>query len=276
MLYTMPNLTWKVYVHKWVWIYSFRQSGTVSWIDPISKASGSGTWKIVSPGKMIIHWINSKSRDEWNVPMSPGGTGGFCYLEEGTYDLRAEAQDYYVGPGTVLVAGGKKYVVYPDEVRSGGTVAWVCRNPGAIRDGDKYGAYPGKKYQTQQAGEFAIFPTEAIGLRAVVSVLTAYGNVTLNQAMHKYAPIKDGNNPDKYAKILAGGLGVADTAYLKTLDLNRLAELITGVETTTRGEVYSYYDDRLPIEVRLRLSKPGPYPPTEEELRNSSLLKSDW
>lgn len=149
------------------------------------------------------------------------------------------------------------------------------RGSAAIRKGEKYGSYPGKRFHTKKAGAFSIFPTEAIGLRAVVSVLTAYGNVTLNQAMQKYAPRKDGKDPDKYAKILADGLGVKDSAYLKTLDLGRLAELITGVETIIRGETYSHYDERLPAEVRRRLSKPGPYPTTDEELRNSSLLKTD-
>jgi len=270
MLYTMPDLKWTVRVNHWVWTYTFSHNGTVSWKDPYNGMHGNGSWRIGN-GKLTTTWHASKTREEWDYPINPKGMAGQCFMEDGTFSLWAEAQNYYVGPGDVITSGGKKYVVYPEEVRSGGTVAWVCRNPGAIREGEKYGAYKGKKFQTAKAGAFAIFPTAAMGLRGVVTVLATYGNVTINQAMHKYAPKKDGNDPDKYAKTLADGLGVADSVSLKSVDLNRMAELITGVETTQPGETYSLYDERLPAEVRMRLSKSGPYPPTAEELQNSSI-----
>jgi hypothetical protein len=270
-LSTMPDLRWTVYVQHWNWVYTFSRTGGVTWRDPFNGQNGKGSWRIEN-GTMITRWVNSKTWEEWDVPINPAGANGTCHMTGGTHALWAEAQNYYVGPGDVVKADGKKYVIYPDEVRSGGTVAWVCRNPGAIRDGDKYGAYKGKKYQTNQAGAFAIFPTVTLGLKAVVSVLKGYGAVSIIQAMNKYAPKKDGNDPDKYAKILADGLKVGVDTMLGSVDLNRMAELITGVETEKEGERYMLYDDRLPKEVRIRLTKPGPYPPTDEEIRNSSML----
>jgi hypothetical protein len=277
MLRTMPDLTWTVRVDRFTWIYTFSRRGTVSWRDPFNGAHGNGSWRIEGE-KLIVRWP-SGSRDEWDVPINPSYATGTCYMEEGTYDLWAEAQNYYVKPGDVVTVADKKYVIYPDEVRSGGTVAWICRNPGNIRDGDKYGAYKGKKFQTKSVGAFAIFPDEATGMRAIVSVLKGYGHVTILQAMNKYAPPGDGaNDPTQYGRAVARRLGKSLDTYIDTLDgseLEEFADQIKTVEGWKEGETFSRESGELPLELRQRFERS--YTPTAEEIQNSSLTpRPSW
>ena len=166
-------------------------------------------------------------------------------------------EDYYLSPGDVSNVGGKKYVVYENEVREGGSVTWVTRNPGAIRMGDRYGAFPGKKFHTAQAGDFAIFPEEATGMAAIVKVLRGYGHVTVAQALSTYAPATDrGNDPGQYARIVAQRLGVSVDTYVDTLSQGQLAtfaDQIKSVEGWTVGTAYARDDARLPEEIRKHL-----------------------
>jgi hypothetical protein len=277
LLRTMPDLTWTVRVDPYTWIYTFSRRGTVSWRDPFNGSHGSGSWRIEGE-KLIVRWP-SGSHDEWDIPINPSYATGTCYMDGETHDLWAEAQNYYVQPGDVVTVGDKKYVIYPDEIRVGGTVAWICRNPGNIRDGDKYGAYKGKKFNTKSAGAFAIFPDEATGMKAVVSVLKNYGNTTIAKTMESYAPKKDGHNdPEKYARILADRLGVSvDTPVnaLSSTQLEAFAQQIKAVEGWEPGDYLSRSSPDLPLEVRQRLERS--YTPTAEEIQNSSLTpRPSW
>jgi hypothetical protein len=269
----MPDLTWRVRVHNWTWTYTFSHLGSVTWRDPFNGRHGSGSWR-VQGDKLLTRWFGSQTWEEWDLPINPLSATGSCHMEEGTYDLWAEAQHYYLQPGDTLTVGNKKYVIYPDEVRSGGTVAWVCRNPGNIRSGEKYGAYKGKSFQTKSVGAFAIFPDEETGMRAIISVLKGYGHVTVAQAMHKYAPSGDGvNNPDKYGRTVAKGIGVDVGTYVDTLNdtqLQAFAAQIKIVEGWQEGDPVPRDSPKLPEELRQRLA-PHLYPPTEDELRNSSI-----
>ena len=122
-------------------------------------------------GKLITRWTGSTTWEEWDVPINPNGAKGTCYMKEGTYGLHAVAQNYYLEAGDVVSTGSPivrgngtvASVIYSDEVRTGGTVAWICRNPGNIRDGDKFGAFKGKKLQVNGVGTYAIFPDETHG-----------------------------------------------------------------------------------------------------------------
>jgi hypothetical protein len=261
---SMPDLKWTVLVKNWRWVYTFSRGGAVSWLDPFNKMTGKGTWRIQGH-TMKVSWVNSKTTEEWDVPLNPLLEQGVCHMAEGSYALKAWAMNFYLEPGDVVYVGQAiqrgngtvASVIYPDEVRTGGTVAWICRNPGNIREGEKYGAYKGKRLNVRSAGAYAIFPDETTGLMAVVSVLRAYGRVTLSQAMHKYAPSTDGSNrPDDYAGTLAGRLRVSVNTYLPTLSdeqMLRLAFEITGVEHTAKGTPYPLSSPALPGEIRQRL-----------------------
>jgi hypothetical protein len=276
MLRTMPDLTWTVRVDRFTWIYTFSRRGTVSWMDPYNGQHGNGSWRI-EKDKMIVRW-SSGSWDEWDLPINPRCATGKCHMDD-EYDLWAEAQNYYVQPGDVVAVGDKKFVIYPDEVRSGGSVSWICRNPGNIRDGDKYGAYKGKKFQTKSVGAFAIFPDEQTAMRAIVSAIKGFGRMTIAAAMEKYAPKKDGHNdPEKYARILAERLRVSVDTPCNTLDNTQLeifAEQVKSVEGWIEGEAFGRNSAELPLEVRQRFEMS--YTPTAEEIQNSSLSPlPDW
>ena len=267
-LMTMPDLTWTVRVDSWTWIYKFSSKGAVTWRDPWNGMHGSGRWRIVG-GSLHIDWA-SGSTDDWDVPISTSEATGATKMSDGIHDLRATPVDYYLKPGDVLYSGNTMIhanftvatIIFDDEVRTGGTVAWICKNPGNIRDGDKFGAYPGKHLQVIGAGAFAIFPDEGAGLMAVVNLLKVYGRVTVQQAMNKYAKKGDGNNdPVAYAATLAKGLGVSVDTYLTTFSDEQymiMASLITGVETTTKGTAWPIGDPGIPYDLAQRLVPPPP------------------
>jgi hypothetical protein len=267
VLLTMLDLRWTVRVHRYLWVYTFTRKGAVTWQDPYNKMTGNGYWRI-DGGTMTTRWTGSKTWEEWDVPINPEGATGTCHMAEGNYDLWAVAQNYHLQPGDVVYAGEPitkgngtvATIVYADEIRTGGTVAWICRNPGAIKDGSKDGAYPGKHLNVKGVyGGFAIFPDEATGLAAVVRVLKRYGPVTILDAMKKYAGKGDGHNdPVAYARTLASGLGVKDSTTLDRVDLTRMAKLITGVETTIGGTTWPRTGQAAPGEIRERLKGGAP------------------
>ena len=156
MLATMPDLNWRVIVKPWTWIYSFSRLGTVTWRDPNTGMNGKGTWKF-EPGRMITTWANSKTWEEWDAPISTTEATGKAHMSDGTTrDLRAVPLNWFLEPGDVVYAGEQMVnssiqaaVIYADEVRTGGTVAWICRNPGNIKQSpslfaEKHGAFKGK------------------------------------------------------------------------------------------------------------------------------------
>jgi Putative peptidoglycan binding domain len=156
-------------------------------------------------------------------------------------------------PGLEVVAGGKAYIIYPDEVRQGGSVAWRGRNPGNIRNGDSYGAYPGKKLHAGSNGTFAIFPDEETGFAAIKLVLQSYGHITVQACMNKYAPASDHNDPTSYAATVAKKMGVTTDTYVDTLDdgqLDTFAQAIKQVEGWIEGHTHPLDDAALPEAVK--------------------------
>jgi hypothetical protein len=265
----MPDLKWTVRVKHWKWIYSFSRFGTVTWRDPFNGMTGKGTWKI-DGDKMITRWVNSKTWEEWDVPMNPKKAEGKCHISGESPDLKAEALDYYLNPGDVVYGVGRTLdastisacVVYEDHVKTGGTVAWICSNPGNIKVDDKafaerHGAYKGKIFRVPKVyGGFAIFPDQATGLAAIVSLLKGWGPMTISQAMHQYAKKGEGkNDPDLYAQIVAQRLHVDVNKKLNTFtdqQFSKMAAAITGVETTKTGKTYWRGHPELPEEIRER------------------------
>jgi hypothetical protein len=152
-----------------------------------------------------------------------------------------------------VTANGRRYVVYGDEVRSGGSVSWRARNPGNIRRGDNYGAVPGVRAHAAGNGTFAVFPDEQTGMAAITQVLRNYGHVTVAQAMNTYAPAGDHNDPVAYAATVARGIGVQPGTYVDSLSqeqLDRFAQEVRRVEGWREGTTYRLDDPNLPAAVR--------------------------
>lgn len=91
---------------------------------------------------------------------------------------------YYYSDGTTLT-------------KEGGTVAWRNNNEGNLRPGSLSSNRIGKDRKN-----FAVFATPEDGHEAKKYLLfssSSYKNLTLKEAIKKYAPAGDNNNPVKYA-----------------------------------------------------------------------------
>jgi hypothetical protein len=259
----MPDLTWTVKVDRWTWIYKFSHAKSVTWRDPWNGMNGRGTWNIIGD-TLKIRWQGSETIDEWDVPFEPRRATGQTTMKGVTYDLVAVATDFFLKPGDVVYSGQNivrgngtaATIIYDDEVRTGGTVAWICRNPGNIREGERFGAFKGKQLHVIKAGAFAIFPDEGAGLIAVVKVLRGYGRVTISQAITKYAPPWDHNKTEDYIASVAGGLHMSADTYLTTLSdeqVLRMATVMTGVESTKPGGHWAIDDSSMPADIWQRV-----------------------
>lgn len=100
---------------------------------------------------------------------------------------------------------------------SGGTISWRNNNPGNIEYGsfaDQCGAVD-KDYKG-----FAVFPTYEDGQNAQKTLLfgtqSVYYNLSLLDAIRRYAPGSDGNNPKEYANFVSRKAGIdRDTPLYK-------------------------------------------------------------
>lgn len=125
--------------------------------------------------------------------------------------------------------------------REGGTLAWRYNNPGNIKFGEfamKYGAV-GKAY-----GGHAVFPTYEMGKKAMIDLLftpiRGYNKLTIFQAISKYAPASDGNNPTSYANFVAKACGATRDTVLAQLNRNqreRMLEAMMKMEGYKVGKV---------------------------------------
>lgn len=177
--------------------------------------------------------------------------------------------------GTVI----NGYVIYPNEVRGKGTLAWRNNNPGNIRNGafaDAHGAFKGKSNH-----RFAIFPDHATGFAALLALLKtqAYQPLSVMKAMARYAPSTDSNDPVAYARTLSKltGLDVDRTlSSLNDTDLRKFATGIQKVEGWKAGVVYSRSDPRL-AELGIKLPSTGGKPNQAHDAAKGSLpvAKSD-
>jgi len=183
----------------------------------------------------------------------PGHQGNY-WRDEDTIHQASDHAVTAMDPGLEVLAGGKRHIIFPDEVRADGTISWRARNPGNIRSGDRYGAYPGKKANTKSSGSFAVFPDEQTGFEAIKQVLRGYGHITVAKAMNKYAPAGDGaNDPDAYARSVAKEMGVSVDTYVDALDDSQMdifATAIKRVEGWSEGTTYALDDPSLPAEVQ--------------------------
>ncbi|NTF54929.1 hypothetical protein G6L12_08485 [Agrobacterium rhizogenes] len=94
---------------------------------------------------------------------------------------------------------------------AGGSRSWRNNNPGNI----EYGPYARSKGAIGTDGRFAVFPSYESGRKAQGDLLfrgKGYRNLTLGQAINKWAPAGDNNNVPAYISAMVSGSGIsADT-----------------------------------------------------------------
>ncbi|PCE24674.1 N-acetylmuramoyl-L-alanine amidase [Burkholderia ubonensis] len=241
------------------------------WADFVSEYESAATMPNVN--LQILHPDNALGRQpnrgrpaDYAMAAALAGPGG---TDARYRSPRAHALDVPppLEPGDVATSGGRTYVVFANEVRSGGVPAWRNHNPGNITAGkwaDAHGAYAGKRN-----GGFAIFPDDATGFDAVIAFIGEHASDTIFVLMSRYAPADDGknpmlkgNDPQAYARAIAARLGVPVTTPISALDDGQrriFASEIQRIETGPNGAGTSYaYDDAaLPADIRSRLSAPA-------------------
>jgi len=123
-----------------------------------------------------------------------------------------EIVSFATGEITVKMDDGKTYR------REGGTIAWRYNNPGNLKFGQfakQHGALG------EGAGGHSVFPTKEIGTKAQKELLFrdggAYYNKSITNAIARYAPSSDGNNPKAYAAYIAAKVGVPVSKVLKDM-----------------------------------------------------------
>ena len=115
--------------------------------------------------------------------------------------------------------------------RSGGTASWRNNNPGNIRKSRS-------AYEFGAIGEtnkWAVFPDEETGMNAIVKLLRSknYKNLSVKDAIHRWAPFSDGNNPESYARKVSNMTGLDANTKIKSLndsEIRQVAEAIKVIE----------------------------------------------
>jgi len=102
------------------------------------------------------------------------------------------------------------------EIREGGDLNWRNNNPGNIR----YGDYAKSMGAIGENKGFAIFPTMEMGRKAADKLLqgSSYKDLTIAQAIARWAPRADNNNPELYAATISKMTGLNPNR--KYVDLN--------------------------------------------------------
>lgn len=110
--------------------------------------------------------------------------------------------------------------------RSGGTRAWRNNNPGCLR----YSDFTIAQGAIGEAGGFAVFPNEEIGMKAIGTLLKSdkYRNLTISQAISKYAPPHE-NDTANYNAYLSKITGLSISKKLSELDDNQITKVVKAI-----------------------------------------------
>lgn len=128
--------------------------------------------------------------------------------------------------------GSKSYTVqYFDEkgnmtIRSGGTKAWRNNNPGNMVYSQR--GFAGRHGAIGKAGGMAIFPTEAMGRKALIDLIKSsnYHNLKVTELSEKY----DKDNAQEYRRMLLSISKLDPDKRIKDLTSNEFDQLRKAVE----------------------------------------------
>ncbi len=111
----------------------------------------------------------------------------------------------------------------------GGTRTWRNQNPGNIVASGPFAKAHGA---IGRAGGFAVFPSYEIGRAAIFSLmgLQKYQDNTLAATIGEYAPEKDGNNPERYRKLVHKWTGLDLKRKVKDLSKKELECFVNAIE----------------------------------------------
>jgi hypothetical protein len=113
------------------------------------------------------------------------------------------------------------------QVRTGGSLAWRGNNPGNI----EYGPFAIQHGAIGSSGRFAVFPDEATGGSALVSLLKTdrYQYGTLSDAIAAYAPPSE-NDTSAYVNAVSKALGVDAAQPMSSLTDKQLGQFAGAIK----------------------------------------------
>ena len=141
-------------------------------------------------------------------------------------------------------SGHTTYIQYADgatEVRNGSR-PWRDNNSGDLRKGSSKSASStlalgwdysstGKNDKVTAMQPFAIFSSAGVGDRALKdTLLSVYGNNTIGQAIQRFAPSDDANNPQHYASFIMSHTGAAANTTINSLSPSQLMGTINAIK----------------------------------------------
>lgn len=197
----------------------------------------------LEPGDHVWYWDGQISQD-MKIPQAswfPGFTGPTDYLGHGEEIFN--------------------FVIYADQILRGqphmrnhpGSYAWLNNNPGNITGvpgGPDYGQFPGKF----NWHNFLIFPTQQAGFDAIAQFLRGptYVKLSIADALKRYAPASDGNDPARYAQDVADALGIDVSTAISDLDDDQMTVMqdkIAEIEGAVPGDTFALDSPDLPEEL---------------------------
>lgn len=115
------------------------------------------------------------------------------------------------------------------EVRTGGSTSWRYNNPGKLL----YDNFAKTHKAIGFDGALAIFASEDDGMAALESYLFesdfGYKNLALEDAIKKFAPVKDGYNPRTYLNYILSHSKVKAKTVLSTMTVDDRADVLTAI-----------------------------------------------
>jgi hypothetical protein len=234
------------------------QTGSRTTVADVTAAPGAPATSTQAPDQAqgnLADALSQLSPIDRVVP--PAATGTVARSRRTTLARQGPPPPARQPPGSSGTHDGTRYVVYQDEVRSGGTKAWRNNNPGNIVGG----AWANQHGAIGTAFRMAVFPDEATGAAAIPALLhtARFQAMTIREAISTYAPPSE-NDTESYIRSVTRGAGVPDTTLLSALTEDQIG-LIVGVIRRVEGwaEGTTYYRTG-PDWVRALLG-PAPAPP---------------
>jgi len=159
------------------------------------------------------------------------------------------------------------------EVREGGDLNWRNNNPGNIR----YGEYAKSKGAIGENAGFAIFPTMEMGRKAQDDLLRSknYKDLNLSQAVARWAPAADKNDPAAYINYIVNSTGLdPNKKYvdLTPAEKGKFLDAMTKMEGGRVGKIYT--GDAIKNRVRTAATVVNqPIPPLTNVVPNTTAQK---
>jgi hypothetical protein len=166
----------------------------------------------------------------------PGGSGGGA---KGPTPPPPEGKQITEDPPvTKVLESGPGWVKLQKEdggaIVKKGNANWRMNNPGNIRGGtfaQSHGAIG--EADAGPSGRFAVFPTLEVGSKAKEDLLfspnSKYFRLSIWDAMHRYAPASDNNDPANYAKIVAEEAGASINTVLADLNPGQRQGMLSAI-----------------------------------------------